>query len=381
MPTRQPPAIVRDFVPPHCPHRECAAHVRGPGEAFRFHRRGFQRIERDPGWVRIFQCRHCGRYFRDSCFGPEYWARRSGLWAPVFQGLVNGQAKRQIARALGISRSCVDRIERGLARQCLLYTLKQLRSLSGSIAEPTVLDGFRCFAGSQYEPLDLNTLATCESGFLLHVEAAPLRRSGRMTPRQKAQRSERDRRLGRPERGVRRRITRKALRLLERLRDPRVPAEWRTDEEPDYRRALADLGGRVEVRHVTISSRARRDEGNPLWRINLLHLLMRHSLKSHTRETIAHHKCLRALMDRVLILQCWLNNVKGISERSAGKSRTTPAMLLGLADAPLDPEQLFARRLFPRREQLPESMVELYEGRIKARPREQISVAEPVFAY
>lgn len=381
MPRRLPPARVRDFVPLHCPHRECPAHTIGPGETYSFHRRGYQRTERAPGWSRIFQCRHCGRYFRDACFGPDYWKKRGGLWRRVFLGLANGQAKRQLARCLGVSRRTVDRIERDLAKHCLLLHVRQLRRLEGQIDEPVVLDGFRTFAGSQYEPLDLNTTATCESGFLLHIGAAPLRRSGTMTPRQKVVREQRDRRLGRPARGLRRALTRRALRLLERLRAPGHRLELRSDEEPDYARALSDLQGAVSIRHVRVSSKARRDERNPLWRINLLHLLMRHSLKSHTRETIAPHKCLRGLMDRALILMSWLNNVKGISERSAKKSRTTPAMLLGLAEAPLDLEDFFSRRLFPVREKLPASLKQLYEGRIKARPREHLAVLTPVFRY
>jgi hypothetical protein len=355
--------------------------VVAPEEGFRFHRRGFQRIEREPGWVRIFQCRHCHRYFRNSCFEMDYWKKRGGLWVRVFLGLTNGQAKRQIARCLGVTRTTIDRIERDLAKHCLLHHLGQLRELRGQLAEPVGLDGFRTYAGSQYETLDLNTTATCESGFVLHLGAAPLRRSGTMTARQKVVREERDRRLGRPPRGIRRAVTRRAFRLIEWLRDPKREIEVRSDEEPDYARALKDLAGEVHVRHVTVSSRARRDESNPLWRINLIHLLMRHSLKSHTRETIAHHKCLRALMDRALILITWLNNVKGISERSVKKSRTTPAMLLGLAGAPLDLEAFFTARLFPRRERMPSSVAHLYEGRLKARPNEHRALLEPVFRY
>ena len=381
MPFRKPPSEVRDFVPPHCPHQDCAAHVIEPDEHFRFHRRGFQRIERDPGWVRIFQCRHCRRYFRDACFSMDYWKKRGGLLIRVFLGLTNGQAKRQIARCIGVTRTTIDRIERDLAKHCLLHHLGQLRQLKGKLDEPVVLDGFRTYAGSQYETLDLNTTATCESGFVLHLGAAPLRRSGSMTPRQKVVREERDRRLGRPLRGIRRAVTRRALRLIEWLRDPSKEIEVRSDEEPDYARALGDLSGEVSLRHVTVSSRARRDERNPLWRINLVHLLMRHSLKSHTRETIAHHKCLRALIDRALILTTWLNNVKGISERSTRKSRTTPAMLLQLAEAPLDLEAFFARRLFPLRERMPSSVAHVYEGRLKARPNEHRAVLEAVFRY
>ena len=92
-------------------------------------------------------------------------------------------------------------------------------------------------------------------------------------------------------------------------------------------------------------------------------------------ETIAHRECCRAL-----ILQRRLVEVKGIQERSAWRSRTIPAMPLGLEDAPLDPAQAFAGRLFPLRERLAESTVEFREGRTRARPREQIDIAGSVQA-
>jgi hypothetical protein len=331
--------------------------------------------------VRIFQCRHCGRYFRDSCFSVDYWKHRAGRLPKIYKGLMYGQARRQVARTLEISRGVVDRAERQLGKHCLLEHLRYLRRLEGRIAEPVVLDGLRTYATSQFEPLDLNTMSCCESGFMLHVAAAPLRRSGSMTDRQKQIREQRERELGLPEPGVRRRVTRQALLLLEKLRRPGCILEFRTDLEPDYSRALADLAGKVRVVHRRVSSKAPRDTDNPLWRINLQHLVMRHSLKSHSRETIAFHKRLRGLMDRALALQVWINCIKGLSERNERKARLTPAMQLGLESKRRSARQVLARRLFPEREGLPEALREIYEGRLKARPREQLAVRIPVFAY
>ena len=66
----------------------------------------------------------------------------------------------------------------------------------------------------------------------------------------------------------------------------------------------------------------------------------------------------------------WLNNTKGVSERRLPDRRITPAMRLGLSDKRLSGSELFFRRRFPQRERLPESMRPLYEGTLKARPRE-----------
>lgn len=379
MARKTPPPSVVNFVPPHCPYEQCPDHVIDDGRVYRFTRRGYQRNRRPPGWVRIFQCRACGRYFRDSCFTLDHWKKVSGLWPEIFLGLANGQAKRQIARTLGIHRGTVDLAERMIAKHCILLHRRQLDRLQGKIAEPVAFDGFRTFAGSQYEPLDLNTMIGCRSEFWFHLAAAPLRRSGTMTARQREIRAWRERQLGLPEKGVRRRITREALEELLRLRAPGRRLEWRTDKEPDYARALAELRSRqrVPLRHRTISSRARRDTGNPLWRVNLLHLLLRHSLKSHTRETIAFHKLLRTLIDRAAILRTWLNMVKGVSERDAKGARTTPSMKLGLEQRPKTAAELFARRLFRKHFKLTAEEARQYDGTLKARPREGLQLPEP----
>jgi hypothetical protein len=251
----------------------------------------------------------------------------------------------------------------------------------GQLVESTALDGLRTWADSPHEPLDLQTLIGRESGYSYDVAAAPLRRSGSMTDQQKRVRAQREKQLGLPERGARRRAAHDQFVVLDKLRKPKTTAVCCVDNEPDYPRALGDVRGQVSICHRTISSKARRDPSNPLWRINQFHLMTRHSLKSQTRETIAHHRCLRALMDRALALQTWINTVKGVTERHAAGSRITPSMKLGLERRPLRPRQIFDRRLFTDRLPLPAELVPLYEGRIKARPREHRTVIEYVFAY
>jgi hypothetical protein len=331
--------------------------------------------------VRKFRCGACGGWFSSSCFSADYWNKLPGLTAPVYAHLANGQALRQVARTLGVSHTTVRRRERWIARQCLLHHLEQRERLRGQLGEPLVLDGLRTFAGSQYEPLDLNTIVTSETGFMLDIAAAPLRRSGQMTPRQRRVRRARDWRLGRPAPRIRYRATRASLQRLVPLLGPGGRLELRSDEEPDYARAVRSLGARWPIDHQTTSSRQRRDERNPLWQINHKHRVMRHSLKSQARETLAFHKTLAGLLDRVLTSVTWLNNTKGITERTAAGSRQTPAMKLGLESHPLSGEELFAQRRFPDREGLPGWARPLYEGRVKARPREPLAVSIPKYAY
>src|SRR5258706_5561168 len=68
-------------------------------------------------------------------------------------------------------------------------------------------------------------------------------------------------------------------------------ATIRSDQHPAYPRALARVRrlGRT-LRHETTPSRVARTPENPLFAINLVDLLIRHSQANHNRETIAFSK-------------------------------------------------------------------------------------------
>jgi hypothetical protein len=288
--------------------------------------------------------------------------------------LNGGKALRQIARTLDVSLGTVRRRQRWLARQSLLLHLEQVGRLSGRCREWLVLDGLRTFAGSQYEPLDLQTVVGAETGYVWDIEAAPLRRSGAMTRRQRLERARREKRLGQPDPEARRAATEAALSRLWAVRPRGSPLRLRTDREPGYARAIDDVGRRMEVVHETTSSRRRRDSRNPLWRVNHLHRLMRHSLSNQKRETLAFSKRLGGLLDRALTYLVWHNNTKGLSERSRRRAAETPAMRLGLDTRARRGEELFAWRRFPLRSGLTKPFRALYEASTRARPLERVVV-------
>lgn len=378
--TRIPPAEA-SFRPPFCPNPRCPFHHRPPTGPWPVQRRGYRPVARRPGRIRRFRCRPCGAWFSSSTFRDDYWKKLPDLAAPLYHLIADGKGLRQSARALKVSPTTVRRRQRWLAGQALLLHVDQERRLHGRLDEPVVLDGLRSFAGSQFEMAELNTALTTDTAFWLALDPIPLRRSGRMTARQRQQRRRRDGRLGRPDPRARQRATEAALCRLGRLLPKGRTLRLRTDEEPDYARAVARLSGLIPIRHHTVSSRRRRDTANPLWRINHLHRVMRHSLANLKRETIAHSKHLAGLMDRAVIHRCWLNNTKGVTERHAAGARTTPAMKLGLALRRLRGEDLFAWRRFPERVGLPEELRAVYEGSIKARPRERVRPYIARYAY
>ena len=368
-------------MPPFCPHERCRFHDGGGGARWHYERRGYRRVRRSPGRIRRFRCGSCGRWFSSSTFREDYWSKRPGLSAAIYHLIADGEGLRQAARKLRVSPTTVKRRQRWLARQSLLAHLELMRRLSGRLTEPVVLDGMRTFAGSQHEVAELNTFVTADSGLHLALDAIPLRRSGSMTPAQRRERARRDRRLGRPDPRARVRITLSGLRRLQPLLPPSHTLLLRTDEEPAYGRAVAQARRTMSIRHEMVSSRRRRDASNPLWRVNHLHRFQRHSLANLKRETIAHSKRLAGLLDRALIHRCFANLTKGVSERRAEASRTTPAMRLGLAVRPLRGEELFRWRRFPRRAGLTDELREVYEGRLRARPREVVSSNVPKLTY
>jgi len=187
-----------------------------------------------------------------------------------------------------------------------------------------------------------------------------LRRSGRMTLRQRRRRAVLEARHGRPHP---RAVERNVAELL-RLVAPRPQTlALHTDDHTDYPRALRHLR-HLAVSHHTVSSRAARTARNPLFAINLLDLLIRHSGANHKRETLAFSKRRQSAAERLAVFLVWRNYLKPFSERARDG---TPAMRLGLCARPLTVRQLLAQRLFPSRVRLPERWARYYWRQIATR--------------
>ena len=297
----------------------------------------------------------------------------------VYHMIADGKGLRQAARSLGVAPTTIKRRQRWLGKQCLLQHESMMRRFR--LNEPVAVDGMRTFAGSQHEVAELNTWVAVRSGLHLELDAIPLRRSGRMTAAQRRQRARREQRLGRPDPRARERITARGLRRILGLLPREETLELISDDEPAYARATRSVciaTGR-SVAHLTVSARRRRDASNPLWRINHLHRFQRHSLANLKRETIAHSKDLAGLLDRALIHRTFANVTKGVSERTAERSRITPAMRAGLEARPQHGQRLFRWRRFPAHVELGRALRAVYERRVRSRPREDTRPDLPKF--
>jgi len=340
------------FTPPCCPNPACAFHG-GDTACWRWVRDGTFRRSFAPLRVQRFRCGHCGRNFSEQTFRATYWLKRPELLARIFLDLVACAGYRQIGRKYECSPQTVALHTARLGRLCQLF--HQIHSPEGPIAEPLALDSFQGFEFSQYHPTLFHLVAGKESHFFYGFTDSELRRSGRMTARQKLRRAELEGRLGRPDpRSVEHEVAR-VLAVV--AREPQRLV-IHTDEHQDYPRAFRAVP-HLEIAHHTVSSRAARTSRNPLFVINLLDLLIRHSGANHKRETIAFSKRRQAAAARLWVLLVWRNYSKWFSERKRGE---TPAMRAGSCTKRCSVREILRERLFPGRIKLPKRWQVYYRG-------------------
>jgi len=352
----------RRFVPRFCPRRECAAHRLSSRNRLPYQSAGSYRGHLGRR-VQRYLCLSCERTFSKQTFDCSYYLKRPELLAPVAAGLVAGSAHRQIARSLGCAPSTVTRLSARLGRHALLLQARALSRLP-LLDETVVIDHFETFEFSQDLPFGVTTPVGSESWFVYGLEPAPHRRTGHCSPRQRA------RLLGRPWRDLRgghRASFRRTLDFLLPLTPVGGPLRLITDGHPAYARELSRHRGKVVTRIHPNPPRGPKGSPRSLEAIfrdramfpnDLLHMLLRHSLAHHRRETIAFGRRINALMERLFLTVAWRNFVKLSSERRP--EPVTPAMKRKLTETPWSWSRVLAIRLFPDRERVPDTWMQLY---------------------
>jgi hypothetical protein len=295
--------------------------------------------------VQRYRCDTCRRKFGDQTFSTTYWLKKPELLVPIFHRLVGCAGYRQIAREHGISPETVARQAARLGRHCFLF--HERTRPRGRLREPISLDSFESFEWSQYYPTSYHLAVGKLTHFVYGFTESECRRRGAMTPRQRRRRMELESTLGKPDPKA---IEKDVAALLRIVAPHSQFFELHTDEHPAYGRALRRLD-HLHAVHRTISSRAARTPQNPLFPVNLLDLLIRHSGANHKRETIAFSKRRASAIERMAVFFVWRNWIKCFSERRQG---STPAMRIGLVQRRLEVREILAKRLFPSRIELPD---------------------------
>jgi len=358
MTPRKPPK-----APPFCPNQKCPFH-RGDTTSWRFVRNGTYQTRRPrPSttvYVRSIQrytCLECKRSFSDRTFRSTYWLKRPDLFLKVARGLISCSGYRQLSAGLGVSPQTVARHAARLGKQALLFHEEMRKKKLPE--EPLALDSFVTFAYSQYFPLHFHFVIGRDSHFAYGFLESDVRRSGTMTRPQRARRELLESTLGKPDPKAREMDVAEILRItangVGRL-------DLTTDEDQAYPRAIRRSG--LRVNHPTISSKQRRTTGNPLFAVNLHDLQIRHASANHKRETIAFSKTILGAVERMWLHLAWKNYVKPFSEKTQGAS---PAQRAGVSDRKWTFQQIFKRRRFPERIQLPGRWVEHFKGEVQTR--------------
>jgi len=295
--------------------------------------------------------------FSRQTFSTDYWLKRRDVLRGLMMRVVGGMCARQIARDIGCSPETVNRQIARLGRHCLLF---HTQMWGGAPPQgPIVIDGFESFEYSQYHPIHHHLAVEAQTGFWLYHTDSELRRKGRMTEYQRNRRAELEARYGRPDPQA---IRKDMLELLEVSLQGADRAHVHSDDHRSYPPAIRAVQG--QIRHTVTSSKARRTSRNPLFPVNELDLLIRHSQSNHKRETIAFSKRRQGSAERLAILLVWKNYVKWWREKRPGQ---TAAMRKGLVDRRISVQEILSQRLFPTQIELPPRWAEYYARQVQTR--------------
>ena len=345
------------FRPPFCPWPECSAHsVRLEG----FQRWGSYRPPNQRHRIPRFRCNACGRTCSRQSFSATYYLKRRELLSAVAADLAACSAHRQIARSNDCSKTTVTRMAERLGRHAILFHTFCLSNIP-ELSEAIVHDHFETFIGRQDHALGIGTAVGATSWFIYDVDPAPHRGSGRRPDRIK--------------KGFLRHSTpyvasiRRTIRALISRVSSSSALECVVDGRIDYRIAAKKESSRHRVDLRVYPNPKRGPKGSPrsqeaierdwaMFPVDQLHQLLRHTCSDHKRETISFGRRLESILGRAHLIAVWKNFIKARSERKP--DRSTPAMRLGLTDAPWRWERLLSRRLFPTRTRPSGSASKLY---------------------
>lgn len=344
------------WQPPHCPNPDCKFH-KGLHDRWPYRKHGFYTRRLPPRCIQRYSCQHCGRTFSTQTFSTTYWLKRPDVLPALFMKIVGGMCNRQIACDLQATPSTIDRQISRLGRHCLLHHRRMLQNAPPP--SDLAIDGFESYERSQYQPFHFHLAVEPDTSFINYFTDSELRRKGRMTEAQRKRRRHLEALHGRPDpRAVEKDVT-------ELLRTALAGADrviLRSDKHKAYPRAIRRVD--CEVRHLTVSSRDRRDQHNLLWEINRLDRMIRHSQAGHARETLAAPKRRQRAAERLAIFTGWWNYVR---VRWVRGTTASPGMLKGLARRLLTVEDMLGARIFRTRMALPPRWAAYYDGAVRTR--------------
>ena len=323
------------FFPPRCPNSDCAMH-RSPTARF-VNRCGTYRPQCRAHVVHRFRCRHCGKTFSRQTFRADYRDHKPDRNARVVELLCSGIGLRQTARVVGMTARNTAMKFRKIARHCRHLNANLQQDLPpGSSLQFDELETYETRRNTR--PLTLPILLERQSRCILAARSAPIRASGKKTPkRAQAIRDDAERFGRRPSRS--RAAVRNALRKGASLCRGLSSIVLETDEKSTYPVLAKEVFGEKLV-HTTTPSTAPRTTWNPLFPINHTEAVVRDLNGRLRRESWLVSKRRWFLNLQLQIYTAFRNFVRPRFNRDT----QTPAQLLGWMPQPLTTHQLLSWR-------------------------------------
>ena len=326
------------FVPPRCPDPDCAAHARPEvlGYPF-FSHNGVYHPKCRSQPVPRFKCKACGKGFSRQTFRMDYCDNKPFLNASLFKLLASGLGLRQSARILGLTRRNTELKARKVSRHLGRFG----RNLTDQFDPDRrfMLDEMETFEGERgVLPVTVPVLIESETMFVIATDVAMIKPAGRMSKERLAAIKQAEERHGPREDRSKSALCRVFRRLKFFCRDVPAPVLI-SDKKHMYRTLLRRFFGKAAI-HVTISSKRKRDQSNPLKDINLTNAMARDLNGRLRRESWLVSKERRFLRLQLYVFAAYRNFIR----RRVNREPETPAQLLGFMRRPARFEELLSWR-------------------------------------
>lgn len=281
-----------------------------------------------------YRCRCCGRYFSDSSFSLDYYAKRRVSYSRVLKLVCSCTGVRQMSRILGVGRQTVSNRIMRLARQAL--SVHAGLTIEKGLGEPVVIDGLVSYWVSHYVANEFTVLLGSPSRFIYEVHSCSKRRSGRMTEGQRSRRAGIERRYRGEPSGVYESVWTLLDTATRMAQLSGAALQLFTDEHRTYTRVLSSHPGwniLADLRraiHTQTSSHKARNAANRLAPANTLDRSIRNDMAEHTRQTIRFARNVSCSLERFACYQHWHNYRKPAAINEASHDRLTHAEHAGI---------------------------------------------------
>ncbi len=339
------------YHPPFCPNPQCNNHkyVLKENKYNWFAKDGFYSTKVF-GKIQRYKCKTCKIRFSRQTFNLDYYAKKKINYNNLLKEFISTSNLSDMSRRFKVSHNTISNKIHRLSHQAI-GTNSILRKHI-SLHEPFVADGFQSLIVNFYYPNNINILVGKNSQFLYEMNNIIIKRIGKLTEKQKADREFYENQWKADPKGVQYSFNN----LLEGLtrflffNNSIYPIKLFTDKKLEYARAIKEnhffrsLQSANLLEHITISSKDPRDLTNPLFPVNYMDRQFRKDISEHVVKSVCFGKNMNNQMERLHIYQLYHNYLK--KNRVRAKEYITHSDLAGI---PKSKRRKYMKKFFTER--------------------------------